>query len=176
MKVNKIGFLDTYNIEDSVMMGVIMVTDSDTKPLEFRVTSPIKPTNFQKILYGNVLKEHILVELVAVPLLNAISEELDLILVNEPLFLGANSRQNIRVVRIGSGENGGANNISRVELKSFNGNGQPTYLESTKELEDELPGISEAIERIYEERDLVEPFERLKLASEQVYLKTQKVS
>jgi hypothetical protein len=156
------------------MMGVIMVTDADTKPLEFRVTSPIKPTNFQKILYGSVLKEHILVELVALPLLNAINEELDLIFVSDPLFLGANNKQDVRVVRVYSGSQTNSEKYSNVELKSFNGHTDPTYLETTKDLSDELPGISEAVERIIEGRDLVEPFDRLRLASEQVYLKTQK--
>jgi len=88
MDLRKIAFLETYTLEnDAGIMGAILVTDADTKPLEFRVTAPIKPTNFQRTLYGDVLLEHILTELVSVPLLNAINEEIDLILVRDPLFL-----------------------------------------------------------------------------------------
>ena len=75
MELRKIAFLETYNLEDEAgIMGAILVTDAETKPLEFRVTAPIKPTNFQKTLYGDVLLEHILTELVSVPLLNALTK------------------------------------------------------------------------------------------------------
>jgi len=68
MSIGKIGFLETYAPDDNGgVMGAILVTDADTKPLEFRVTAPIKTTNFQKTLYGDVLLEHILVELISVP-------------------------------------------------------------------------------------------------------------
>ena len=78
MKIEKMAFLDVYTFENnSGIMGAILVTDADTKPMEFRVTAPIKPTNFQKTLYGDVLLEHILVELAAVPLLSAINEQID---------------------------------------------------------------------------------------------------
>src|SRR5690606_41760169 len=101
MDLRKIAFLETYTLEnDAGIMGAILVTDADTKPLEFRVTAPIKPTNFQKTLYGDVLLEHILTELVSIPRLIAINEETDLILVRDQLFHGVNEQQNIRVVRV----------------------------------------------------------------------------
>src|SRR3970282_797027 len=107
MDLRKIAFLETYTLEnDAGIMGAILVTDAETKPLEFRVTAPIKPTNFQKTLYGDVLLEHILTELVSVPLLNAINEEIDLILVKDNLFLGVNDKQGIRVVRVMSEDQG----------------------------------------------------------------------
>ena len=173
MDIKKIAFLGIYNTEDSIM-GVIMVTDSETKPVEFRVTSPIKPTNFQKILYGNVLKEHILVELVAIPLLNALSEQPDIILVNDPNFLGANAKLDARVVRILTKAQQNGAKSAKVELKSYNAKNDSLFLEAPEELEDELPGISEAVNKIGEYRDLLEPFERLTLACEQVQLKKTK--
>lgn len=172
MELKKIAFLGIYNSEDSIM-GVIMVTDSETKPIEFRVTSPIKPTNFQKILYGSVLKEHILVELVAIPLLNAVSEQPDLILVNDPSFLGANSKIDTRVLRVLTKEQQNGSKHAKSELKSFSNN-EVILLEAPEELEEELPGITEAVNSISEFRDLLEPFERLSLACEQVHLKKTK--
>lgn len=173
MEIKKLAFLGTYNSDDSIM-GVIMVTDSETKPVEFRVTSSIKPTNFQKILYGNVLKEHILVELVALPLLNALSEQPDIILVNDPFFLGANSKVDTRVVRVLSKNQQNGNKAAKLELKSLNSKNETIYIESPEEFEDELPGISEAINKISLYRDIMEPFERLSLACEQVHLKKTK--
>ena len=173
MDIKKLAFLGTYNTDDSIM-GVIMVTDPETKPVEFRVTSPIKPTNFQKILYGNVLKEHILVELVALPLLNAVSEHPDLILVNDSFFLGANSKLDTRVLRILTKEQQNGNKAARTELKSYSSKNEAMLLEAPEEIEDELPGITEALNKISEYRDLLEPFERLSLACEQVHLKKTK--
>ena len=52
MEVANLAFIETYTLEnDAGIMGAILITDPDTKPLEFRVTAPIKPTNFQKTLY-----------------------------------------------------------------------------------------------------------------------------
>ncbi|MFC2103435.1 hypothetical protein ACFLSS_03290 [Bacteroidota bacterium] len=170
MEVQKIAFLETYNLADSAgIMGGILVTDADTKPLEFRVTAPIKPTGFQKTLYGDVLHEHILVELISVPLLNAINEQVDLIVVRDPFFLGANSKQGVRVIRIfNEGEEQSRKSSKALELPiSSNGNGK-TLLETSKKFESELPVITEELNKLSEGRNLLEPFERLKLACEQV--------
>ena len=127
MEVQKIAFLESYELEDNGgVMGAIMVTDSITKPIEFRVTAPIKPTSFQRTLYGEVLHEHVLVELISVPLLNAINEQVDLIIVKDPFFLGANNKQGIRVVRIfdeGDGQSGKSSKAVELTI-SANGNGK----------------------------------------------------
>jgi len=174
MEIKKIAFLDVYSYEDSAVMGVIMATDSDTKPIEFRITSPIKPTNFQKILYGNVLKEHILVELLALPLIKALNENIDIILVNNPLFLGINSKQEIQTVRIFSGNQSNGEKGSALQLKPANGTPNALYIDTSKEVENELGGIVESLGKIAKIRDLVEPFERLQLACEQVSVKRSK--
>ncbi|GMR25358.1 MAG: hypothetical protein BMS9Abin39_0651 [Ignavibacteria bacterium] len=170
MEVQKIAFLETYNLEDNGgVMGAILVTDADTKPIEFRVTAPIKPTSFQRTLYGDVLHEHILVELISVPLLNAINEQVDLIVVKDPFFLGANNKQGIRVVRIfheGDGQSRKSSKSSELQFNS-NGNGK-TLLETSNKFESELPVIKEELNKLSEGRNLLEPFERLKLACEQV--------
>jgi len=171
MDLRKIAFLETYTLEnDAGIMGAILVTDADTKPLEFRVTAPIKPTNFQKTLYGDVLLEHILTELVSVPLLNAINEEIDLILVRDPLFLGVNEKQNIRVVRVMNEEDSNFKASKSIqELASTNGSPK-TYIETSRKFESELAEIKAKLSVLAEHRNLVEPFERLKVACEQVHL------
>ncbi len=170
MEVQKIAFLESYELEDNGgVMGAIMVTDAITKPIEFRVTAPIKPTSFQRTLYGDVLHEHVLVELISVPLLNAINEQVDLIIVKDPFFLGANNKQGIRVVRIFNDGDGQSRKSSKaVELPfSSNGNGK-TLLETSQKFESELSVISEELNKLSEGRNLLELFERLKLACEQV--------
>lgn len=174
MELTTVAFLETYSLENnSGIMGAILVTDTDTKPVEFRVTAPIKPTNFQKTLYGDVLLEHILVELVGVPLLEAIKEEVDLIMVRDPLFLGLNNKQGVRVVRVYKEEEGPSRAGTTSEaLSAFGNNGSKVLVETAKRFETELPEIMDKLNTISESRYLTEPFERLKVACEQV--QTQK--
>ena len=171
MAIGKIGFLETYAPdENGGLMGAILVTDADTKPLEFRVTAPIKTTNFQKTLYGDVLLEHILVELISVPLINALNEEIDIILVKDHQFLGANNKQGVRVVRVfGDEDTSSKGNKNSQELKGFSGNGK-MFVETSKKYESELGQIKDLLNEIAESRNLLEPFDRLKQACEQVHL------
>jgi hypothetical protein len=172
MNLAKIGFLESLVLDEtSGVMGAILVTDGETKPLEFRVTAPIKTTNFQKTLYGDVLMEHVLVELIALPLISALNEELDLILVKDPLFLGTNNKQGIRVVHIFTqDENLSSPIINAEELKSNKADDQNFYIQSSPKYETELPQIRDLLNSISEQRNLLEPFSRLKAACEQVHL------
>lgn len=172
MNLAKIGFLESLTLDEtSGIMGAILVTDSETKPLEFRVTAPIKTTNFQKTLYGDVLLEHVLVELISLPLITALNEELDLILVKDPLFLGSNNKQGIRVVNIfAQDENNQIDKSGVEELKSPKSNGQKVFIRTSPKYENELPQIRDLLNSISEQRNLLEPFDRLKLACEQVHL------
>jgi hypothetical protein len=171
MDLVRIAFLETYSFDDnSGIMGAILVTDPDTKPLEFRVTAPIKPTSFQKTLYGNVLSEHILVELIALPLLNAIKDDIDLILVKDPLFLGINNKQGVRAIRLfKQGEEPFKGNSSD-DVIDISGDYGVIYMETLKKFSSELPEIKERLNGIAVYRNLIEPFDRLKIACEQVHL------
>lgn len=170
MELRKIGFLETYTLDsDAGIMGAILVTDAETKPLEFRVTAPIKPTNFQKTLYGDVLFEHILTELISIPLLNAINEEIDIILVRDSLFLGVNEKQGIRVVRVLNEEEAQQVGKSAQEIASTNGSPK-VFVDTLKKFESELSEIKSKLSSVAEHRNLIEPFDRLKVACEQVHL------
>ncbi len=172
MNLAKIGFLESLTLDEtSGIMGAILVTDGETKPLEFRVTAPIKTTNFQKTLYGDVLLEHVLVELISLPLITALNEELDLILVKDPLFLGANNKQGIRVINIFSQDDKQPLPQKPVEeIKSYKSNGQKVFIQTSPKYEAELPQIRDLLNSICEQRNLLEPFSRLKTACEQVHL------
>jgi hypothetical protein len=170
MDLGKIAFLETFTLDDNAgIMGAILVTDSETKPLEFRVTAPIKTTNFQKTLYGDVLLEHILVELISVPLISAVNEEIDLILVKDPLFLGANNKQGVRVVRVYD-ERSKSPASKNKDAHFIGSNGSTLYIETSKKYDSELSEIKEKINSLAESHNLLEPFDRLKAACEQVHL------
>lgn len=172
MELTNLAFLESYTLSDKEgIMGAILVTDIDTKPVEFRVTAPITPTNFQRTLYGKVLMEHILVELISAPLLNAVSLDLDLIIVRNPLFLAANDRQGVRVVRLfDKNETVSREGSAKEELITNNRDNIKIYAEISKKYEAELPQIKDNLKSVAEDRNLLEPFERLKIACEQVHL------
>ena len=74
---SRLAFLGSAKFDNSeVTRGGILVTDAETKPLEFRCTGPIRPTSFQRLLYGTVMERHIPVELVGVSLLNSRKEQM----------------------------------------------------------------------------------------------------
>jgi hypothetical protein len=171
MNLAKIGFLESLTLDETNgIMGAILVTDGETKPLEFRVTAPIKTTNFQKTLYGDVLLEHVLVELISLPLITALNEELDLILVKNPLFLGVNNKQGIRVINIFEQDDKQELPQRACEELKTKANGQKVYIQTSPKYEAELPQIRDLLNSISEHRNLVEPFNRLKAACEQVHL------
>ena len=72
----------------------------------------------------------------------------------------------LRVFHEGEGK---ARKSSKSEELSFsvNGNGK-TMIETSKKFEAELSTIKEELNKLSEGRNLLEPFERLKLACEQV--------
>jgi hypothetical protein len=64
--------------------GAFLTTDRVTKPLEFRCTSPVTPTTLQKIVYGAFLQQHMLIDLIGLPLWKAATEKpIAMILVSE---------------------------------------------------------------------------------------------
>lgn len=166
-----VAFLSSYKFEnDTVIRGAVLVTDEQTKPLEFRVTAPIHPTNFQKTLYGDILTEHVLVELVTIPLLNALSQKPDIVVVRDPLFLGANERQDIPIVRIfKDGEVRFAGNNKSEQLSSIGGKYEPILVETSRALESKLPEFRKQLSEVFSKRSLLEPFDRILTALQQVH-------
>jgi hypothetical protein len=169
-----IAFLSSHAFDtDTAIRGAILVTDEQTKPVEFRVTAPIRPTSFQKTLYGELLIEHILVELVSIPLLNALSQKPNFIVVRDPLFLGANEKQDIPILRIFKDGEVRFSGHKSEQISSIGGKYEPILVETSKSLEADLPEFRKQLTDVFAKRSLLEPFERIISAVQQVH--TQKV-
>lgn len=165
-----IAFLSSSKFDnDAALRGAILVTDHQTKPMEFRVTAPVHPTNFQKTLYGDILTEHILVELVTVPLLSALGKKPTIIIVRDPLFLGANERQDIPIVRVYKDGEARFAGIKAEPLTSIGGKYEPILMETSPSLETKLPDLRKQLSEIYSKRSLIEPFDRILTALQQVH-------
>jgi hypothetical protein len=173
MDISYLGFLSSHDFEDgAATRGAILVTDLKTKPIEFRVSSPVRPSSFQKTLYGKILKEHILVELITLPLIHSLQKKPDILLVRDPIFLHGNSTEEITIIRIFREDE------SRYEIKSepeqlasIGGQFETVLLETTENKRDILHEIRKNLMDIFKERSLLEPFDRLALACEQVHAK-----
>lgn len=175
MEEIKICFISSSKFEnDSVIRGAVLITDEETKPLEFRITAPIRPTAFQRTLYGEILDEHILVELISIPLLGALSKKPDMVVVRDPLFLAANSRQDIPVVRVfKDGEARFVGDNKSEQLSSISGRYEPILIETSKELESKLPELRKQLSVVFSKRSLLEPFDRIATALQEAH--SQKV-
>jgi hypothetical protein len=162
----KIAFLSSSRFEDNSIRGAILVTDTDTKPVEFRITDPVRPTAFQRTLYGEILDEHILVELIGVPLLRELQEKPNFVLVQDEIFLGVNTKQEIPVIQLLNETDRQGKNVVTAQLPSSKFT--PIRIAILKSLESRLTNINTQLNQLYEYRDLLEPFKRLEVAGQQV--------
>lgn len=171
MEISTVGFLGVYSFEDrTATRGAILVTAMDTKPLEFRVTAPVRPKSFQTILYGELLNEHIAVDLIGLPLLEAIENKPDLILVRDELLLEISSKQEIPTIRIMKVDDPVMKRgIEPQQLNSPDSSDQPAKVYTSKKFAGSLQSIAEQLQVVSLHRDLLEPFERLERACTDVH-------
>ncbi len=102
-----IAFLDIVAFEEGkAFRGGILITDLNTYPLEFRITSPIRPTTLQMILYGRTLKSYIYTELVTIPLLRAIKSRPEFVFVTSELLLNARPKVHLPIFYIAKKDEG----------------------------------------------------------------------
>ena len=93
----RLGFVDISVFSDGSIRGGILVTDIETRPFEFRATSPVKPTQLQQILYGPSLREYVYSQLICSPLVKAVKEKLSIVLVKEANLLAIRDTHEIAV-------------------------------------------------------------------------------
>jgi hypothetical protein len=152
-----LAFLDVIQIDDKESIrGGVLVTDQETKPYEFRCTGSVKPTSLQRILYGNTLQSYVSVDLIGRPLLKAAREKPVLVLVVKELLLQIRPTVAYPIILLQqskkrtSGNNGV---LMRVH---------PNY-------SSELKTAHAILDPLIEKRDLLEPFNRLKVAVEEAH-------
>ena len=50
---NNLAFVTLAEVEEGILRGGILITDTKGKPVEFRCTFPIRPNAVQRTLYGD---------------------------------------------------------------------------------------------------------------------------
>lgn len=175
MELVTIGFLGMHRFDDdAAIRGAMLVTDTETKPLEFRVTAPVRPQKFQEMLYGELLDEHVSVELMGLPLLNALQQKPNLVIVRDILFLGLNARQEVpTILLLKEDEPLIKRGASTEPLNSSDSGRPPVKICTSGQFKPKLGEIAQQLQAIFLARDLMEPFDRLEKACKDVH--TRKV-
>ena len=148
----RIAFVDIIMFEDGAFRGGVLVTDYETRPYEFRVTSPIKPTQLQKLLYGASLTEYVYGELIGLPLLNHVREKISLAIC---------VRENLLTARPGL-------QFPLVVLKKSSRD-DSVAVQSHRDFPGEQAHAELIIHDMHQRHDLGEPFHRLKMAVSEVH-------
>jgi hypothetical protein len=120
-------------------------------------TSPIRPNDYQRLLYGNTLDSYVFVELIGAPLVAATKESIDLVLVEDEQFLAIRSDVDVPVVLLTRSTQDGNNPSIALRVHS----GFET---------DRSVAQARLISLFNEGRDILEPFERVRLALEQAHM------
>jgi hypothetical protein len=153
----RLAFIDVMLFPDGSIRGGILTTDIETKPYEFRVTSPIKPTQTQQILYGSSLKDYVYGELICIPLIKATKEKLSMVLAKDNYLMAMRPLVSVPVILM---------HQSTAQV----GDGiKPGTLSAHRNFQNELTYAYTILDPISKKHDLLEPFERLRLALSEIH-------
>lgn len=145
----RLAFFATYSPAEHVYIGGLLVTNRMGRPLEFQCTAPVEPNRTQVLLYGPTLKSYVVTELIGRTLLDRVSVKPHLVLVDSEEALGLRPlvKQAVGcVVREATSES------LRV------GRHQVTWL---PDFADDREVIRDCCEKIPQDADMAEPFERV---------------
>jgi hypothetical protein len=162
-----IAFLGFREFDDGeAYRGAILVTDESSKPLEFRCTAPVRPTQLQRTLYGKSLLPHVLTELIAMPLISSVREKPQLILIAEDAFFDVRQKVStpvIRVVRPGGSKSKQEDQSKSKSLLLQSASGKFTQVEIDAhwKFSGDLDSSSDRLRDLFGRWDLTEPFQRL---------------
>jgi hypothetical protein len=147
-----LAFVDIATFDDGdAIRGGCLVTDGQTRPLEFRVSGPIRPTSLQKMLYGDTMHEHICTDLIGMPIMETLESKPALVLVRDAEFLKLRPRLDIPILWVRGTVEG------QYVLQAF-----PGYEQEAESGRDALP-------RRLRGRNILEPFVRIRSALEEAH-------
>ena len=164
-----IGFLSVESTSDNAgLIGAILVTDERGYPLEFRCTTPVRPTSIQKTLYGALLKPYVSVELCGKRLLAEVQRKPALVVTPSQDLLPLSSEQVPIVTVLRAGEvietESSARHLDRERLESSSGSFQPVVIMSRQDQQIEIGSVKTTLNELFRNFDLLEPFDRIKTA------------
>lgn len=156
----RLAFLDIELFDNgAAIRGAVLITDLDTKPYEFRITSPVRPSLLQKVLYGNTLDDYVHIELIGIPLLRELREKMNLVLVAKPALLRMRPKLStpVALLRHDSKSASDTPDVGDNSLKIVT-------ITTHRDFSADTAAAQSLLASVMQKRDLLEPFERLKVA------------
>ncbi|WP_293446524.1 hypothetical protein [Persephonella sp.] len=159
----KIAYINFYSVGNRYRAGAL-ITDSSTRPVEFRVTSDLNIDKLQEILYGEALQEVLYKERFTVQLLKSMQEEYDIVLIKDKNLMSIRNEINIPVVHIQKFDQFMPLNRLSRKIINIHDRYEPLYITVNKEDEKRLVGISHFLQEMYRNFNIMEPFKRIENA------------
>lgn len=97
----KLGYAVTTSSSTRGYLGAVLTTDYKGFPLEFQYTDPILPTKLQQVLYGENLEKYLKADVILESLLNVVSDDLDLLMVQDEDLLRY-KHKSLKIIRVSS--------------------------------------------------------------------------
>jgi len=164
-----VGFLSVEPTSDNTgLIGAMLITDERGYPLEFRCTTPVRPTAIQKTLYGSLLKPYVSVELCGKRLLAEVQRKPALVVTPSQDLLPLSTEQVPIVTVLRAGDvietESLARHLDRERLESSSGSFQPVVIMSRQDQQIEIGSVKTTLNELFRNFDLLEPFDRIKTA------------
>lgn len=161
-----IGFLGYREFDNGeAYRGAILVTDDWSKPLEFRCTAPVHPTQLQRTLYGKSLLPHVLTELIGSPLISSLHEKPQIILISDDYFFDLRCKLTLPVIMVSASKaalpSKRAEHSKTLLLQSSSGRFSEVELRAHWKFAADLDSSGERLRDLFGRWDLTEPFQRL---------------
>ena len=166
-----LAFLDQKDFENGqCIRGAILVTNSKTDPLEFRCTSPIRPTALQKTLWGSRLSGYIASHLIGMPLLDSVSNKSSLVVVRDASLLELRPLIKLPVVQLtalektGKALRGAKSEGDNDIIQSSDGAFEAIVMKFHPAHCDDIVIVRELLHKVSRSFGLLEPFQRIDTA------------
>ena len=171
----KLVFIAVEKFEDNAnSRGAFLITDMETKPLEFRCTSTIKPTSLQKILYGGILDKHVKVDLIGLPLIKSIKDKNTVVLVRDKVLLEMRPYIDVPIIallkddEIAKTSDSEESELDNCALSSEAGQFESIVISVHKNYLNEREELRVKLSEVFKNHDLLEPFFRIGSALNQI--------
>ena len=156
-----IGFVVVVEREDGSCEGSYLCTDLSGAPVEYRYTSPIKPTRAQKLLYGAALKRELFGRCIAGVLLKNVEHKPAAVLTDRELIFRGSDGYDFPVFQVTFGAPGYGDSETTRLVET------PAGIIGLRWLDKDTPRANELVERLCGV-DLKEPFARTQNILEEV--------
>lgn len=153
----RLGFLTAVEDSDRGIVGGLLVTNKFGRPLEFQCTTPVKPNRTQQILYGHTLRPYLLSEVVGKTLVEKISVQPQLVLVESAELLGLREFISIPVACLEAADSADDATIPTLKLGK-------QRLRFAPNAEMDRDKVGKASGQVPDTADLREPFDRIREA------------